>query len=51
MKETLRRRITVTLSLNATSCTVLAGKYCRLVVRGGGVTPPALTLFYNRLLD
>jgi hypothetical protein len=48
MKKSPRRRITVTSSLNVKSTDQLGS---RMVVRGGGVTPPAPTPFYIRLLD
>jgi hypothetical protein len=48
IKETTRRRITVTSSLNKIS-TDQPGN--RVKVRGGGVTPLYITSFYSRPLD
>jgi hypothetical protein len=48
MKETPRRKITVTSSFNEISRDQLGN---RVVVREGGVTPPVPTPFYSSLLD
>jgi|688.fasta_scaffold1174815_1 hypothetical protein len=56
MKETPRRRLTVTLSLNEMSTDPLENRgwvrgEASGWVRGGGLTPPVHALFYSKLLD
>jgi hypothetical protein len=52
MKETQRRRMTITSSFRAISTDQLASWGYRVVVRGeGGVIPPAPIFFSSRLLE